>query len=248
MNKIKAKKRCYGVNTQEAADRLLKTELDDLTKRAVQLCKDMERVQNRIDFVSDNGEETWMNIYDALRLFHTYEVPEVKKKKTAATPRPADRSFGDFRNADFGDDLSKIDDMETASQRIEDGWYMDEFAGKKVHIFYKVDPDYGFYQGDYVTSNAYRDFGDKDIETYHTFKYELEQMYGVPTSVAEPQVIDGKYLHCCNDDAERLEMGYVQFVSQWELPDQDKVVTLIASTEWHETTVRISVMDTRYEH
>ena len=73
-------------------------------------------------------------------------------------------------------------------------------------------------------------------------------MYGEPTSVAEPQVIDGTYLHCCNDDAERLEMGYVQFVSQWELPDQDKVVTLIASTEWHETTVRISVMDTRYEH
>lgn len=43
--------------------------------------------------------------------------------------------------------------------------------------------------------------------------------------------------------AGRMEMGYVEFVSRWEHPDQNKTIMLTAKTEWHETTVHVMVAD-----
>ena len=251
--KIQAVKRCYGVDIQEEADSELRSELEEMAVRAAEFCRDMERISRRWEYVEDDermsagGIDTWMQIYDTLRLFSIYPEAVVQQQNHRVAP-VGNRSEPDFRDVCFGDDADMIRQAE-AGKRLDDMHYIGEFAGEQVHIFYDVDPEYGCYGGDmvcFVTDGCADEPGVAAVEVYQTFKEELVQMYGDPAGVTEPQIIDGKYLDYCADDAERLEMGYVEFVSCWELPDQNKIVTLRAKTEWHETTVHVRVADSRY--
>lgn len=253
--KIQAVKRYYGVNIQEEADADLRSELEEMADRAAEFCRDMERIRHKWEYVEaderarEDGLDSWMQIYDAIRLFSIYPEAVDRPKKHRIAPAAGDRSEPDFRNVCFGDDVETIKANEPG-RMINEEHYLGEFAEEEVHIFYDVDPEYGCCGGDmvcYVSDGCTKDSGTVAIEVYQTFKEELVQMYGEPTDTAEPQIIRCKQKIQCLDDAERLEMGYVQFVSRWELPDQNKTVTLAAKTEWHETTVHVTVTDNRYE-
>jgi len=245
---VYAIKECYGTKTQTEANRKLRAELCEMNDRAEKFCRDMEMLQRRCE-MDEATLETWMEVYDSIRLFDAFKAPEEKASRPAwhkeVTYKMRDRSEPHFRKVCFGDTAEVVKSVETAKAVGAEGThFIGEFAEEPVHIFYHIDNEYGVYGGSNI---FYTLDGQTAIDAYFRFKKELIGTYGQPDYNAEPVVVENKYIHCCKTEADALEMGYTEYVSKWELPDSEKRIVLTAKTEWHETTVSVYFWDKRYE-
>jgi len=117
MMNVYAIKECYGTKTQTEANRKLRAELCEMNDRAEKFCRDMEMLQRRCE-MDEATLETWMEVYDSIRLFDAFKAPEEKASRPAwhkeVTYKMRDRSEPHFRKVCFGDTAEVVKSVETA--------------------------------------------------------------------------------------------------------------------------------------
>lgn len=141
-----------------------------------------------------------------------------------------DRSGADFRNAFFGDDAETIKAYETLtfdSFNSTDTVLMfngENIGGVSCHVVYLLNNDGKLYSAFY--SNE-RTTGLQCIDDYYKWVDLLKQKYGEPNT--EDINILSTLAQYCADDGQALELGYVQYWTEYE--KEDVIISCYADSD-----------------
>lgn len=144
--------------------------------------------------------------------------PQVEKTQTPAptpTPTPtSERESPDFRSAKWGDTAETVRSFESASfiDTVDGNLAYDgTVAGLAAHIFFRIDPDYGFYTGTYNLTVPHTS-GTGYITDYETLKAAVSEKYGPPES---DDIIPISSLADYADEGQKVLLGYVGYLTTW---------------------------------
>lgn len=162
-----------------------------------------------------------------------------------------ERTETNFRKAAWGDSTELIRDIETAEETSDSTDEMVTFNGEvcgynDTVIGYMVDEEYGFYQGAYMFELPSRPSATMYIEDYQKVKENLVKVYGEPDYCEEPRVVND-LADYVNDADHSLLMGYLGYVSEWDIPEKNTTIQLVLYGESFKMNLLAVYSDTNYE-
>lgn len=172
---------------------------------------------------------------------HSAPAPTESTPPSSPTPTPSalpERTDLNFRIAKWGDSKDIVKDYETAEpfESTNDNIlvYIGTVAGLDAGISYFFDPEYGFYMGgyrlveDHTTNASY-------ISDYNTLKAAIAEKYGEPTS-DDIKTLDTLAEYA--DAGQALQLGYVAYMTKWELDDCEIFLGMMGDN--YEITTQLS--------